>query len=75
MAGGGGGGGGWGVQIKSDHSDCDFSLMATVHYYVCIGNFINLPYSLAMRHEQYQCYLRSSRTSDNDFVTGQGQHQ
>lgn len=22
-----------------------------------MGNFINLPYSLAMRHQQYQCYL------------------
>jgi len=22
-----------------------------------MGNFINLPYSLAMRHQQYLCYL------------------
>ena len=24
-----------------------------------LGNFINLPYSLASRHQQYQCYLNA----------------
>ena len=28
-----------------------------------MGNFINLPYSQAMRHQQYQCYLNMN-TSD-----------
>lgn len=25
-----------------------------------IGNFINLPYTLALRHEKYQCYYRQN---------------
>ena len=24
-----------------------------------LGNFVNLPYSLTSRHQQYQCYLNS----------------
>lgn len=27
-----------------------------------IGNFINLPYTLAMRHQQFQCYLNTNTT-------------
>ena len=27
-----------------------------------IGNFINIPYSLAMRHQQHQCYLSTSKS-------------
>ena len=25
-----------------------------------MGNFINIPYSLAMRHQLYQCYLHTN---------------
>ena len=28
----------------------------------CIGNFINLPYTLALRHEKLQCYHRLDKT-------------
>lgn len=34
-------------------------------YFKCLtqsmGNFINLPYSLAMRHQQYLSYLNASK--------------
>ena len=36
----------------------------------CIGNFVNLPFSLALRHQQYQCYL--STTHEEDMITGPG---
>ena len=32
-----------------------------------MGNFINLPYSLAMRHQQLQCYKNAS---DSDMLEG-----
>ena len=42
-----------------------------------MGNFINLPYSLAQRHQQYQCYLNTSSVgmpsrSVNDIEVGPG---
>lgn len=30
-----------------------------------MGNFINLPYSLSMRHQQYQCYVA---TNDQEII-------
>ena len=33
-------------------------------YFKCLsesmGNFINLPYSLSVRHQEYQCYLHTN---------------
>ena len=39
-----------------------------------LGNFINLPYSLASRHQQYQCYLNvdSAPNSVDDIQVGPG---
>lgn len=38
-----------------------------------LGNFINLPYSLASHHQQYQCYLNTSTHKlQNDLDVGPG---
>ena len=41
-----------------------------------LGNFINLPYSLASRHQHYQCYLNvdsdNSMNSVNDVQVRPG---
>ena len=40
----------WTMRFEAKHS-----------YFKCLsesmGNFINLPYSLSIRHQEYQCYL------------------
>lgn len=44
-----------------------------LYVYSRAGNFINFPYSLAMRHEQHQCYLRIAPPSTtNELLTGKG---
>jgi len=45
----------WTMRIEAKHY---FKQLAR-----SLGNFINLPYSLASRHQQYQCYLNVD--SDN----------
>jgi hypothetical protein len=35
-----------------------------------MGNFINLPYSLAMRHQQHQCYVKNAAAEE--MITGPG---
>ena len=41
-----------------------------------IGNFINLPYTLAMRHQQLQCYLNVNTNDmpgwNNNVEVGKG---
>lgn len=38
-----------------------------------MGNFINVPYSLALRHQLHQCYLKSSELEvDNNITIGPG---
>lgn len=39
-----------------------------------MGNFINLPYSLSMRHQQYQCYLSTNEQEvvENGPMAGPG---
>ena len=39
-----------------------------------LGNYINLPYSLAMRYQQYQCYIQSIRiqSRSDEITTGPG---
>ena len=37
-----------------------------------MGNFINIPYSLGMRHQQYQCYLNSSQSELEQLCVGPG---
>ena len=37
-----------------------------------IGNFINLPHTLAMRHEYFQCYLCTSTDDLIDIEVGSG---
>lgn len=39
------------------------------------GNFINLPYSLAMRHQQLQCHLRVSSSTCVDRNVGKGMYR
>ena len=41
-----------------------------------LGNFINLPYSLASRHQQYQCYLNAVDLPDSvdSLEVGPGSH-
>lgn len=36
-----------------------------------MGNFINLPYSLAMRHQQHQCYVHMKNVQEA-MTTGPG---
>ena len=38
----------------------------------CIGNFINLPHTLAMRHQYLQCYLNTSIDDLSDVEVGPG---
>lgn len=46
------------------------------HLAQSIGNFINIPYTLAMRHQQFQCYLNVNTTDipgwNNIFEVGKG---
>lgn len=37
-----------------------------------IGNFINLPYTLALRHEKYQCYYRMNVNEYRDGIVDVG---
>ena len=37
-----------------------------------MGNFINIPYSLGMRHQQYQCYLNSCHSELEQLCVGPG---
>ena len=43
-----------------------------------MNNFINLPYSLALRHQEYQCYLNATTNrlhgSVDDIDVGPGNH-
>ena len=39
-----------------------------------IGNFINLPYTLAMRHQFLQCYLRLGVNQPQPLETGKGMY-
>lgn len=39
-----------------------------------IGNFINLPHTLAMRHQYFQCYLSTSTDDLNDIEVGPGKY-
>jgi hypothetical protein len=41
----------WTMRFEAKHS---YFKKLTQH----IGNFINLPYTLAIRHEKFQCYYR-----------------
>lgn len=36
-----------------------------------MGNYINLPYSLAMRHQEYQCHI-SAEDNVIDLISGSG---
>ncbi len=54
----------WTMRYEAKHSY--FKKLVT-----SIGNFINLPYSLAMRHQQHQCLMRSSVTKE-DTAAGPG---
>ena len=38
-----------------------------------MGNFINVPFSLAMRHQQLQCYNSCSQEQDS-LTVGPGKH-
>ena len=39
-----------------------------------IGNFINLPYTLAMRHQFLQCYLKLGANQPQPLETGKGMY-
>ena len=46
------------------------------HLAQSIGNFINLPHTLAMKHQQFQCYLNVNTTDipgwNNNIEVGKG---
>lgn len=39
-----------------------------------MGNFTNIPLSLATRHQQYQCYLNTSNEVVDNLSVGPGQY-
>ena len=51
----------WTMRYEAKH--CYFKKLAH-----SMGNFINLPYSLAMRHQQHQCFM--SQTTLGGMTTG-----
>ena len=51
----------WTMRFEAKHSY--FKQLAR-----SLGNFINLPYSLASRHQQYQCYLNVDSHSFTNSV-------
>ena len=42
------------------------------HLAVSMGNYTNLPYSLAMRHQQLRCCLNASKTNLSEVNVGPG---
>ena len=54
----------WTMRYEAKHSY--FKTLAHT-----LGNFTNISYSLAMRHQQHVCYLLN-RPKGNDITTGQG---
>ena len=61
----------WTMRFEAKHSY--FKQLAR-----SMGNFINLPYSLAFRHQEYQCYLNATTKglhgSVDDIDIGPGDH-
>ena len=59
----------WTMRFEAEHSY--FKQLA--HR---MGNYINLPYSLSLRHQEYQCYLNATANglhgSNVDLTVGPG---
>ncbi len=46
----------WTMRFEAKHKH--FKQLASI-----IGNYINLPYTLAMRHQFFQCYLKAGKST------------